>query len=113
MTLGIVAAAGDDPIATHLDNQWSQFPQEKIHVTTDKQCYVSGDTVWLRAFVVNAANHHPVKESKYVYAELINPFGSTERRVKIQADSNVMFSGYMPLPADLPAGTYTLAAYTR
>lgn len=113
MTLCDVAAVGDNLIATHLDNQWSQFPQEKIHVTTDKQCYVSGDTVWLRAFVVNAANHHPVKESKYVYAELINPFGATERRIKIQADSNVRFSGYVPLPADLPAGTYTLAAYTR
>ena len=46
----------------------------KIHVMTDKSSYATGDTIWLRAFVVDAATHRPVYVSKYVYVELRIPF---------------------------------------
>ena len=40
----------------NLDWQVYNYPQEKIHVMTDKPYYITGDTVWLRAFVVNAVD---------------------------------------------------------
>ena len=100
-----------DSIAARLKMQQYYFPQEKIHVTTDKARYMSGDTVWLRAFVVNAATGEPVRESKYVYVELRNPFDSIARRVKIIERKGV-YSGYIPLDRKLPEGHYTLVAYT-
>ena len=51
----------------NLDWQVYNYPQEKIHVMTDKPYYITCDTVWLRAFVVNAVNHQPVDASKFVY----------------------------------------------
>ena len=72
-----------DTLAKRLGEQVYQYPQEKIHVMTDKSAYFGGDTVWFRAFVVDASTHVPVKASKYVYVELTNAFDSLVSRVKI------------------------------
>ena len=50
--------------------QIRNFPQEKIHVTTDRDAYIAGDTVWLRAHCVDAATLEPLTASRYVYVEL-------------------------------------------
>lgn len=52
-------------------------------VVTDKGRYIAGDTIWLRAFVADAASHKPVTESRYVYVELRNPFNGLASRVKL------------------------------
>lgn len=35
--------------------QLSSYPQEKLYVHTDKEHYLAGDTVWLRAHCIDAA----------------------------------------------------------
>ena len=65
----------------NLDWQGYNYPQEKIHVMTDKPYYITGDTVWLRAFVVNAVNHQPVDASKFVYVELLSPMNEVAMRI--------------------------------
>ena len=109
-TVGVLA---DDfeTIGERLALQRYNFPQEKLHITTDKSRYMAGDTIWLRAFVVNAATHEPVDASKYCYVELLNPFDSVELRVKVKEKNGTM-QGYLALPAQLAEGNYTLAAYT-
>lgn len=99
-------------IADRLDYQRYEFPQEKIHVMTDRGAYMSGDTIRLRAWVVDAATHRPVSASKFVYVELLAPNDSLCERVKIHQDDNGVFQGYLPLPDDLPEGRYQLTAYT-
>lgn len=103
------AAAGQSESA--LAGQVACFPQEKIHVTTDKEHYLAGDTIRFRVHVVDAVSHRPVFVSKYVYAELLDAEGSLYRRVKI-LQQNDLYTGYLPLAADLSEGDYTLAAYT-
>ena len=96
----------------NLDWQVYNYPQEKIHVTTDKPYYITGDTIWLRAFVVNAVNHQPVDASKFVYVELISPMNTVDMRIKIKERDGV-FKGYLPLdPTKVAEGEYTLTAYT-
>lgn len=96
----------------NLDWQVYNYPQEKIHVMTDKPYYITGDTVWLRAFVVNAVNHQPVDASKFVYVELLSPMNEVAMRIKIRERDGV-FKGYLPLdPTRVAEGEYTLAAYT-
>lgn len=108
-----VCALADDfeVISERLALQRYNFPQEKLHITTDKSRYMAGDTIWLRAFVVNAATHEPVDASKYCYVELLNPFDSIEMRIKIKERNGVM-QGYLALSPQLAEGNYTLAAYT-
>ncbi len=96
----------------NLDWQVYNYPQEKIHVMTDKPYYITGDTIWMRTFVVNAVNHQPVDASKFVYVELISPMNEVATRIKIK-ESDGVFKGYLPLdPTTIAEGEYTLTAYT-
>lgn len=84
--------------------------QEKLHLHTDRDRYLAGDTVWLRAHCVDARSHRPVAESRYVYVELHDGEGKLARRVKLLARDG-RYAGYLPLPADA-GGDYALVAYT-
>ena len=87
------------------------FPQEKLYLQTDKPAYLSGETVWLRAYRVDAVLHKPVT-GQYVYVDLINPLDSVVNRIKIR-ESQGAFSGHIDLNENLPEGDYTLCAYTE
>ena len=110
----VVGARAQDvqAIAERLDLQRYEFPQEKIHVMTDRGSYMIGDTIRLRAWVVDAATHQPVSASKFVYIELLSPTDSVCESVKIHQDENGVFQGYLPIPDDMPEGRYQLTAYT-
>ena len=81
--MGLVCCHAQDfaQYKQNLDWQVYNYPQEKIHVMTDKPYYITGDTIWLRAFVVNAVNHQPVDASKFVYVELISPMNEVSMRI--------------------------------
>ncbi|MBO5445721.1 MAG: hypothetical protein J5995_10335 [Muribaculaceae bacterium] len=94
-----------------IDTQRELFPQERLHVVTDRDMYCAGDTIWLRVFVTDAASLRQTDMSKYVYVELHCPFNSVKSRVKI-IERDKVFAGYVPLEENLPEGDYTLLAYT-
>lgn len=102
-----------DSVSVRLWQQTCLFPNEKIHLHTDRSLYVGGDTLWFRAYLVNAINNQPEKTSRYIYTELVNPFSKVVNRVKIRQDVDSLFYGYLPLDTDLPGGEYTIRAYTR
>lgn len=102
-----------DTIRNRLWQQSSLFPNEKIHVHTDRSVYAGSDTIWFRAYLVNAVNNQPETASRYIYSELINPFGNVVSRVKIREDKDGLFYGHLPLEEDIPAGEYIIRAYTR
>ena len=87
------------------------FPQEKIYLHTDKPYYISGERIWFRAHLADAATHVPSPVSRYVYAELINPLDSVVTRVKIRQEEDA-YHGCLIIPGDAPEGDYTLRAYT-
>ena len=98
-------------LKTRLDHQRYEYPQEKIHITTDRDNYMGGDTIWFRAFVVDAATHQQAATSKYIYAELRNPFNQVETRVKIMEVDGI-YEGYVPLSLNIAEGPYMLTSYT-
>ena len=100
-----------DSLALLFDHQLVVFPQEKIHVHTDKPYYISGERIWFRAHIANAASHIPAIASRYVYVELINPLDSIVSRIKIRQEKEVYY-GNLLIPDDIPEGDYTLRAYT-
>lgn len=102
-----------DSVAARLWQQACLFPNEKIHLHTDRSLYIGGDTIWFRAYLVNAVDNRQETTSRYVHAELINPFGEVVTRVKIRQDADSLFYGYLPLDKDLPGGEYTVRSYTR
>lgn len=101
-----------EAVASRIDLQRNEFPQEKIHVMTDRGNYLAGDTIWLRAWVVDAASHQQVDASQFVYIELVSPTDSVHSRIKIHPDANGVFRGYLPIEVGMPEGRYQLTAYT-
>ena len=76
----------DSDIMSLFYNQMAIFPQEKIYLHTDKPYYLSGERIWFRAHLANAATHVPEPVSRYVYVELYNPIDTMVTRVKIRQE---------------------------
>lgn len=114
LAVAIAAVLGQtvETVADRIDRQRFEFPQEKIHVMTDRGSYMAGDTIWLRAWVVDATTHQPVNASRFVYVELMSPSDSVFTRVKLHSDDDGVFQGYVPLDVIMPEGRYQLIAYT-
>jgi len=101
-----------DSIARHFNTQLNLFPQEKLHLHTDRDYYVPGEKIWFKAYVADAHTHTPLDSSRYVYAELISPADTVVSRVMIRPE-NGMYYGHIFLSEIIPEGNYTLRAYTR
>ena len=96
--------------------QNEMFPQEKVHIMTDRELYLSGDTVWMRPFIVDGMTHRPVNRSRFLYVNLIDQQDSTQIRVKLHVnpeEKDSIMHGYLPLDLKMPTGTYTIVAYTQ
>ena len=102
-----------DTLAARMWQQVSVFPQEKLYTQTDRAEYVCGDTIWMRHHVVDALTGMPSQASRYVYVELLNPFGNPVRRYMMRQDDNGIIYGCAVTSPDMPSGQYTLRAYTK
>ena len=84
---------------------------ESIYLQTDKPYYVVEDTIWMKAYVVNAQIHQP-SPSNFVYIELINQQNEVLNRIKLKRDATG-FQGYIKLDKMTLPGEYALRAYTN
>ena len=99
-------------VEENMATQLEVYPHEKIHLHTDRDLYVTGEKIWFKAYVVDAYSHLFPTYSEYVYVELISQVDSLINRVMVTQIDN-MFYGYLPITDSVPAGNYTLRAYTR
>ena len=89
-------------------------PQERIYLQTDKPYYAAGDTVWLRAHLLDAETNVPVSRSRFVYVELHDQQADTlMQRMMIRCDEDGVFANALMLPKEIKGGVYTLVAYTQ
>ena len=102
-----------DTLFSRMERQALLYPMEKVHLHTDRGTYVAGETIWIKAYVVDGITHLPSRRSRYVYVALQNPFGEVVSRVCLRPDSSGSIHGNLVLPDDLAKGDYTLTAYTR
>ena len=49
-----------DSFIQRCSNQSEVFPQEKVYIHTDRPYYLKGDTIWFRAYLVDASSLRPV-----------------------------------------------------
>ena len=99
-------------IEDKLLTQLAVYPQEKVHLHTDRDYYMPGEKIWFKAYLVDALTHQFPTFSRYVYIELISPNDTIVSRVMIHPE-NDQYYGHISLMEILPEGNYTLRAYTR
>ncbi|WP_143822209.1 hypothetical protein [Mucilaginibacter pedocola] len=94
------------------DNYRSALPAEKFYLQLDRPYYTTYDTIWFKAYLFNAANYTPSRQSAKVYIELINDSSRVVNRFAIAMETGVG-EGHIALNEDIRDGGYTLRAYTN
>src|SRR4051812_41571591 len=54
-----------------LNSYCQQLPMEKIYVHIDKPFYAAGDTIWFKAYLMDATTHRIDTASKIIYVDFI------------------------------------------
>ncbi len=100
-------------ILTRLQEYRRIFPQEKAYLHLDKPYYVTGDTLWFKAYLAEGSVHFADSASQVLYVDLIDKRSGKNialRRVKLNGGFG---NGDIVLNDDLPKGAYTIRAYTN
>ncbi|MGY3088105.1 TonB-dependent SusC/RagA subfamily outer membrane receptor [Hymenobacter sp. UYAg731] len=105
----------DDEVVRHIVLSVRRFYAaalpEKAYLHLDKPWYTAGETIWLKAYVVDAARHQPDTLSKVLHVELLNASNQLVARRNLHLEAGLA-PGDVALPDTLTPGNYTLRAYT-
>ena len=93
-----------------LENVRNNYTTENIFIHYDKGAYVSGETIWFKAYVMAGAI--PSSYSSSINVTLLNDSGKVVE-TKILPVINSAATGDFFLPKELKQGTYTITAYTK
>ncbi len=94
------------------DIQGESVTPERIYVSTDKECYVAGEQIWISLFCFDTGKDRPVMSSlsSVAYIELKSS-ATTAAKSKVAILSG-RGSGRLDIPTSTPTGNYRLIAYT-
>jgi hypothetical protein len=101
-----------DHITSSLEKYTSAFQQEKLYLHFDKEYYSPGDTIWFKAYQVNASSHQPDSLSRIIYVDLISPKNALVSQLKLISGSGFSH-GDFSLSDTLQLGNYRVRAYTN
>ena len=117
LVLGLVAFRPDNaPDPNNLFKRLQEFyvstQPEISYLHLDQPAYAAGETLWFKAYVLDARAHQPDSLSRVLYVDVVTP----EQKVIFQrtlALENGLAAGDIILPDTLATGVYTLRAYTN
>lgn len=89
------------------------YAREKIFVHYDKPSYKTNDTIWLKGYVLTAADNAPMDSIGIAYIELINDDNKVVKRISTPCFWGYFSSRIVLYNNDFKQGTYTLRAYTK
>jgi hypothetical protein len=88
---------------------YKNYPQEKVYVQTDKDNYISGQSLWFSIYAMSFGI--PSDISKIVYVELINTEGNVVAQAKLPMEKGKS-EGDLILLDSLNSGVYQLRCFT-
>jgi TonB-dependent SusC/RagA subfamily outer membrane receptor len=87
------------------------YQQQKVYLHLDRDLYLGGDNMWIKAYLVNGLDHLPDTLSTNLYVEIISPF-----QTRVQIKRFQMFNGFgvgdFVLSDTLAEGLYQIRAFT-
>ncbi|GAB2987980.1 TonB-dependent receptor plug domain-containing protein [Mucilaginibacter puniceus] len=92
---------------------YEKKPFEKLYVQTDKPVYLTGDTLRLKAYLLNGDYRFPSALSGILYVELDNEGGKNIKRMMLPVSMGLAWADIALDTAEVKQGNYTLRAYTN
>lgn len=102
-----------EQVNTIVNKYIAENPQEKIHIHFNKPNYVIGDTIWLKAYLLNANNGNRLSSiSKIIHLLVVDPKGK-EQRIILPVDKGMSAAQIILSDSLYQAGKYLIKAYTQ
>lgn len=98
-------------IVQQFNNYQAHNFQEKVFMHTDKNFYLSGETVWFKIYDVDEFFNKPNINSNISYIELIDNNNHAILHAKISLKDGAG-NGSFTIPTSIPSGHFLLRAYT-
>ncbi len=98
-------------LTASLDSFRNKVSIEKVHLHFDKPYYSLGDTIWMKAYVVNENNELSFS-SRLLYADLVNDKDSVKTSLRLPLTSGLAWGAITLSDTLLKAGNYHIRAYT-
>jgi len=108
-TQGTGIAAVQQKLSAAVTAQFTNYPREKAFVQTNQNVYLSGETIWYKAYAT--AYGKPSQLSKVIYVRLSDAHGKLIKQDKLPL-VNSTAHGNIDLPDSLRSGWYTLQVFT-
>ena len=101
-----------DLLADKFMKYCNSLPWEEIYVHTDRQDYIAGEEIWMKAYLIDRQSFKLSNESRIAYIEILNQENRPvlQKRIKLDFGSG---PGQLVLPDTLSSGYYTMRAYTN
>lgn len=99
-------------IAAVSDSLTKKAAIEKLYLQFDKPYYALNDTLWFKAYLLNATYLLPSAKSGFIYADIMNDSSKVVTHYKFPAGDGVAWGNISLSDKDFTSGTYTLHAYT-
>lgn len=102
-----------EQINTIVNKYIAEHPQEKIHIHFNKNNYVIGDTIWFKAYLLNANNGNRLSSiSKIIHLLIVDPNGK-EQRLILPVDKGMSAAQIILSDSLYQPGKYMINAYTQ
>ncbi|MDB5030389.1 TonB-dependent receptor plug domain-containing protein [Mucilaginibacter sp.] len=99
-------------IAASLNEYSNKAYVEKVHIQFDKPFYSLGDTIWMKAYVVNGSNElSPL--SKVLHIDIVNDKGIVKTTGTVPVTKGLGWGAIILGDSLLQAGNYHIRAYTN
>ncbi len=85
--------------------------QEKVYVSTDKDCYVVGENMWCSVYCIDSSNGDYSTGSSVAFLEIHSRKG-VGAAIKVPL-INGRGCGRLQIPLDFATGNYSIVSYTR
>jgi len=106
----------DDPRVIKIVNQFNffraRYSPQKVYLHTDKATYMAGETMWIKAYLMDAARLLPDTVSKEIYVEFLDINNQPVNNL-ILKNRQGFSNGSILLKDSLLEGNYQLRAYTN
>ncbi|MDR6784405.1 hypothetical protein ABIE26_002206 [Pedobacter africanus] len=96
-----------------VDSARKNKPQERLYLHLDKFNYLSADTIWFKAYLLEGPYLMPSTKSGIFYVELVDELSNVISRMKFPVRYGLGWGNIGLAEKDLPTGHYVLRAYTN
>ncbi|MDZ7607898.1 MAG: hypothetical protein U5K79_20485 [Cyclobacteriaceae bacterium] len=95
-----------------LESFYSENYQESVFIHTDKNYYLTGETIKLSVYCLNTLTEQPTGLSRVAYADVVDSKKNTILTARIELKNGVG-SGEIYIPTTVPSGYVVLRGYTH